>query len=173
MATNKSFWAIFSGLDEETLLKTGEEVKLKVVLPEEQPVPRGKKKRKLVDSRENSRQVLDDSWLAKETHGQLSIDLYEQGENFVIMSTIAGVKQEDIEIIVEQDLITIRGQRRKEEDVSSEDYFYQECFWGKFSRTLVLPKPVESDQVKAEMKNGILRIILPKAAESSIHLKPK
>ena len=104
-----------------------------------------------------------EEWLAVE--GQLSIDLYEDGDNLIIKSTIAGVKAEDLDITVEPDLITIRGERKKEEE-STKNYFYQECFWGRFSRTLVLPYPIKPEATKASLKNGILTVILPKVIEN-------
>lgn len=158
MTIKKSFWSYLSGLDEETLLKNGEEVELKI-------------EEKL--KKKETAETIDEDWLKEESHGQLSIDLYEDEMNLVIESTIAGVKAEDIDITVEPDLITIRGERKKTHDVPAKNYFYQECFWGKFSRTLVLPFPIEPEKVRAEIKNGILKIVLPKKAESSTVLKPK
>jgi len=172
MSLQKSFWTILTGLDEEILLKTGEEVELKV-LEEEKP-KKEKKDKELFKSKDDSLGRFDENWLAEESHGQLALDLYEQGENLIIESTIAGVKPENIDITVEQDLITIRGERKREETVSIKNYFYQECFWGKFSRTLVLPSPVDPERVRAEIKNGILKIVLPKSSEErAASLKPK
>ena len=60
------------------------------------------------------------------------------------------------------DMITIKGIREKDEEVKEEDYYYQECYWGSFSRSVILPVDVEVDQAQASMKNGILTIRLPK-----------
>ena len=60
------------------------------------------------------------------------------------------------------DMITIKGTRRKDEQAREEDYYYQECYWGPFSRSVILPVDVEVDQAQAGMKNGILTIKLPK-----------
>lgn len=102
-----------------------------------------------------------EDWLA-ESEGQLTIDVYQTPSEIVIRSTIAGVKPEDIDITMTNDMITIKGNRRKNEEVKEEDYYYQECYWGPFSRSVILPVDVEADQADASMINGILTIRLPK-----------
>lgn len=102
-----------------------------------------------------------EDWLA-ESEGQLTIDVYQTPNEVVIKSTIAGVKSEDIDITMTNDMITIKGTREKDEEVKEEDYYYQECYWGPFSRSIILPVDVEVDQAQASMKNGILTIRLPK-----------
>ena len=109
----------------------------------------------------------DDEWLDKETaEGQLSVDVFQSKDNVVIKSTIAGVKPEDIDIAIDNDVITIRGQRKEEETVKEDDYFYQECYWGSFSRSVVLPMEVKPDEAEASLKNGVLTVVLPKAKRS-------
>ena len=100
-------------------------------------------------------------WMT-ESEGQLTIDVYQTPNEIVIMSTIAGVSPEDIDITMANDMITIKGNRKKNEEVSEEDYYYQECYWGPFSRSVILPIDIEIDQAQASMKNGILTIRLPK-----------
>ena len=110
----------------------------------------------------------------QEEEGQLSVDVYQDKDNIIIKSTIAGVKPEDIDISISNDLITIKGKREMEETVKDEDYFYQECYWGSFSRSIILPMEVKADQAKAELKNGILTIVLPKAKPSkAVSIKVK
>ena len=102
-----------------------------------------------------------EDWLG-ESEGQLTIDVYQTPNEIVIKSTIAGVSPEDIDITMTNDMITIKGNRRKDEEIKEEDYYYQECYWGPFSRSIILPVDVESDNADASMKNGILTIRLPK-----------
>lgn len=102
-----------------------------------------------------------EDWLT-ESEGQLTIDVYQTPNEVIIKSTIAGVKSEDIDITMTNDMITIKGTRQKDEVVKEEDYYYQECYWGPFSRSIILPVDVEVDQAQASMKNGILTIKLPK-----------
>ncbi|MCA9364431.1 MAG: Hsp20/alpha crystallin family protein [Candidatus Moranbacteria bacterium] len=95
--------------------------------------------------------------------GQLTIDVFQTESEIVIKSTIAGVKPEDLDVAINNDMITIKGERRLEEEVTSEDYYYQECYWGSFSRSVVLPVDVVAEKAEASLKNGILTIRLPKA----------
>lgn len=95
--------------------------------------------------------------------GQLAVDVYQTKNEIIIKSTIAGVRTEDIDIAINNDMITIRGKREKDREVVEDDYFYRECYWGGFSRSIILPVDIKSDKVKANMKNGVLTIALPKA----------
>lgn len=123
----------------------------------------------------STNQPAKEEWLDKEeSEGQLSVDVYQTKDNVVIKSTIAGVKPEDVDISIDNDVITIRGQRKLEEEVKEDDYFYQECYWGSFSRSIVLPVEIKSDEAEASLKNGVLTIVLPKVKkEKSVAVKVK
>jgi HSP20 family protein len=95
--------------------------------------------------------------------GQLTIDVYQTENEIVIKSTIAGVKPEDLDVSINNDMVTIKGERKNEEVVNNENYYYQECYWGNFSRSVVLPVDILSEKSEASLKNGILTIRLPKA----------
>src|SRR3989344_4401737 len=71
--------------------------------------------------------------------GELAIDVFQDGDNVVVKSTIAGVKPEDLDISVSQNEVSISGERKSEQEISQDDYFYQECYWGSFARTFSLP----------------------------------
>ena len=103
-----------------------------------------------------------DSWF--EPEGQLVVDVYETDGEIVIQSAIAGVKPEEIDIDIENDVVRIRGERKRtmEEKDKNKNYFYQECYWGKFSREIILPAEVDGSHAKAQMKDGILTISIPK-----------
>ena len=77
--------------------------------------------------------------------GQLTIDVYQTDNDIVVKSTIAGVKPEDLDVSISNDMVTIRGERRKEELVEEENYYYQECYWGPFSRKVILPENIDID----------------------------
>jgi len=94
--------------------------------------------------------------------GQLTLDVYQTPGEIVIKSTIAGVAPEDLDISITNDMVIIKGERKNSEEVKTEDYYYQECYWGKFSRSVILPVDVDPDKSKAVLKNGILTIRLPK-----------
>lgn len=97
-----------------------------------------------------------------EPEGQLTIDVYQTPADIVVESAIAGVRPEDIDIHVTSDSITIRGARHREKEASNEDYFYQECYWGRFSRSVILPQEVDPENASVTFKNGILKVRLPK-----------
>jgi len=96
-----------------------------------------------------------------EPEGQLAIDIYQTENELVIRSAIAGVKPEFLDISFERDIIIIRGKREKPSE-EKEDYFSQECYWGPFSREIILPVEVDPNLAEATMKEGILTIRLPK-----------
>ena len=145
-----------SGLTQDVLSKEGEEVVI-VEKPKRQEPKKLYKKDK--DAAEE-----EEKWPLSKREGQLVVDIYEKDKSLIIESTIAGVRTQDIDITVEPDLIVIRGERIREAREEAK-YYYQECFWGTFSRTLVLPYPVKPEKVKANLRNGILTIVLPRATE--------
>lgn len=97
------------------------------------------------------------------TEGQLAIDVYETDGDFIIQSTIAGIKAEDLDITIENDMVTIQGSRQQETEIEEKKYFYQECYWGAFSRQIILPQEVDGSKAEATMKEGILILKIPKA----------
>ena len=103
---------------------------------------------------------------ADDNEGQLTIDVYQTESDVVIKSTIAGVKPEDLDVAINNDMVTIKGERSSEEEINEENYYYQECYWGGFSRSVVLPVDVISEKAEASLKNGILTIRLPKASSN-------
>jgi len=85
-------------------------------------------------------------WLTVSGHeGQLSLDIYQNTKDLIIKSTIAGARPEDI---VEA------------------DFLFRECYWGPFSRSIILPINVQPDKIKASIDNGVLTVILPKAPQA-------
>ncbi|MEI7621388.1 MAG: Hsp20/alpha crystallin family protein [Candidatus Moraniibacteriota bacterium] len=105
----------------------------------------------------------ENTFSTNDAEGQLTIDVYQTENEVVIKSTIAGVKPEDLDVSINSDMVTIKGERKNEELVNGENYYYQECYWGFFSRSVVLPIDIVSDKAEASLKNGILTIRLPKA----------
>ena len=84
----------------------------------------------------------NDEWLEEDyEEGQLSIDVYQTPEAIMVKSTIAGVKPKDIDIALNNDMLTIRGKREMEETIREENYLFKECYWGSFSRSIILPVP--------------------------------
>ena len=117
----------------------------------------------------------EEQWLDGDyEEGQLSIDVYQTHGELVVKSTIAGVKPEDIDISINNDMLTIRGKREMLETVKEEHYLYRECYWGSFSRSIILPMEVQVDKIEATLENGVLTVVLPKAKVSKqISIKVK
>lgn len=108
--------------------------------------------------------------------GQLSVDVYQTPSKLIVRSTIAGVKPEDIDISINNDMLTVKGKRQMQEEINDEDFLYKECFWGSFSRSIILPVDVQAEKVNASLENGVLTISLPKvkiAKQVSIKVKEK
>jgi HSP20 family protein len=102
----------------------------------------------------------------EQTEGSLTVDVYRDEGDIVIQSTIAGATPQDIEISFLDDMVTIKGSRQPDAKIRSNNYYYQELYWGPFSRSIILPEQVDADGAKANMKNGILTIRLPTLEKS-------
>ena len=107
----------------------------------------------------------EEGWF-EEYEGQLAVDAYQTNDSVIIKAPIAGVKPGDLEISITDEVVSVKGHRQQEVDVSASDYFCQECYWGAFSRSYVLPVPVDADKAQASLKDGILTIIIPKQEKS-------
>lgn len=98
----------------------------------------------------------------EEAEGQLTVDVYQDKDSIVVQSTVAGVDPDNLEINITNESVTIRGKRERQQVIEDRDYFYQECFWGSFSRSIILPHEVNPDDASASLKNGVLTIRMPK-----------
>lgn len=97
------------------------------------------------------------------------LDMREDKDNFIVSVELPGMKKEDIQVMVHEGVLTISGERKREYQVEDEGVYRSERYYGKFHRTVTLPKPIKEDQIKATYKDGVLTIILPKTEEA----KPK
>ena len=100
-----------------------------------------------------------------EPEGQLTVDVYQTPDEIVVESAIAGVRPEDIDVNVTPDSLVIRGSRERERDAEDTDYLYQECYWGRFARSIIFPQEVDPENASVTLKNGILTVRLPKAVK--------
>ncbi len=101
-----------------------------------------------------------EKWL--EPEGQLTVDVYQTDTDLVIQSAVAGVKTEDLDISIEADAVLIRGNRKQPPETGERNYFYQECYWGPFSRQIILPEETDPGRAQASIKEGVLTIRIPK-----------
>lgn len=127
---------------------------------------KGEKAPSVNRSQTENQNQLKKEWLQPEAEGQLAIDVFETDETLVIQSTIAGIKAEDLDISIENDMLTIRGKRERPGNGEKKSYFYQECYWGPFSRQVILPEEVDASQAEAILKDGVLTLKIPKIKRS-------
>jgi len=93
------------------------------------------------------------------------VDVYETKDDVVLSFELPGVSEKDVNVSITGDLLTVKGERRFEQDLKDESYHRLERIYGKFERTVQLPMPVQGDKVKAIYREGILKVQLPKADE--------
>ncbi|MFA5021529.1 MAG: Hsp20/alpha crystallin family protein [Patescibacteria group bacterium] len=98
-----------------------------------------------------------------------AIDVYETKDNVVIETPLAGIDPKDVEIAVENDVLTIKGETKKESEVDEKNYYRKEVARGSFFRSVAMPSRVVADKADASFADGILKITIPKAEEA----KPK
>lgn len=101
--------------------------------------------------------------------GQIAVDIYEVEGYYIIRAPIAGVKLSDIDIEVDDKILTITGRRAPSDDIASDQYYLQECFWGEFQRSITLPVSIDPKKVKATFsKDSVLKVIVPKEEKVKI-----
>ncbi len=108
-------------------------------------------------------------WMTEFQAAWPAVDMFDKTDEVVVKAEVPGIDKKNIKISVSDNVLTIKGEMKKEEEVREEDYYYSERSYGSFSRSLTLPAKVVEGKITAEFKDGILEVHLPKAAES----KPK
>ncbi len=98
--------------------------------------------------------------------GELVVDVFETNSDFVVLAAIAGVQIKDLDISLEKDMMVIKGNRCDPHEIPDKKYFYQECYWGPFSRKVILPENIDIDKADAQMDKGVLTIKIPKNENS-------
>lgn len=107
----------------------------------------------------------DEALLKKEDdQGQLSLDIFETEDKIIIIAPIAGIDEKSLEISVNEDLLTIKGARPRPSGLPKhKTYLIEECYWGVFSRNVLMPAAVNSAEIIARMQRDILIVEIPKA----------
>lgn len=98
-----------------------------------------------------------------------AVDVFEKDDKFVVKAELPGMKEEDIDVSVTGDTLTIKGEKKTETEVKNEDYYSCERSYGSFYRTVPLPSTVDANKIEANVEDGVLEVTLPKIAE----VKPK
>ena len=119
------------------------------------------KKIKPKNIEEQEKKIIQDGEIFDQA-GELVIDVYETNSDFVVLAAIAGIQIKDIDISLEKDMMIIKGNRCEPHNNPEKKYFYQECYWGPFSRKIVLPENIDIDNADAQMEKGLLTIKIPK-----------
>lgn len=104
------------------------------------------------------------------------VDVMDKKDKIIAKAELPGVDKKDIKITLSDNILTIRGERKEEQEIKKEDYYCSERVQGNYSRTIALPVEVDSKKIKASFKNGVLEVILPKAEKvtpKEIEIKPE
>jgi HSP20 family protein len=107
-------------------------------------------------------------WLEDDEEGQLTVDMYQTPNEIIIQAMVAGVKSDELDISISQDMITVKGQRQRIREFKEDEYYYKELYWGSFSRSILLPQEIDSERADASVKNGLLTIRLPKINKDKV-----
>lgn len=99
---------------------------------------------------------------------QLTVDVWQAPDEIIVQAMVGGVRPDELDVQVTHDTITIRGKREKNKEIATSDYFYQELYWGNFSRSILLPQEIDADEAEATIKNGLLTVRLPKLDKGKI-----
>jgi len=95
-----------------------------------------------------------------------SLDVFEEKDEIVVKADLPGMNKDEIEVTVTENVVTIKGEKKKEEEVKEKDYYRRERSYGSFVRSVQLPSEVKSDQIKANFKDGVLEVRMPKTEEA-------
>jgi HSP20 family protein len=95
-----------------------------------------------------------------------AVDIAEHDNEYVVRVELPGVSKDDVKITLESNVLTIRGEKKREKDVEKDNYHRMERMYGSFQRSFTLPSTVRADKIDAVYKDGILTITLPKAEEA-------
>jgi HSP20 family protein len=108
--------------------------------------------------------LVDSMWSGRRQSWVPAVDVFDEGDAVVLKAELAGMKPDDIQIEVEDNVLTIKGERAFNEKVDDERYYRVERRFGSFQRSLALPQGVKADEIQAAYEDGILEVRVPKAA---------
>lgn len=122
-----------------------------------------------VSEQQQDESASPDDWLEDAAvPGQLAVDVYQTKEDIYVIAPVPGVSKADLDLSIVESTLTVRGARKEGEKVRTSDYFVQECYWGEFSRSIILPVEVKEEEAEAELKDGMLTVKIPKAEQDKV-----
>lgn len=106
-------------------------------------------------------------WRANDVVGSwsLALDVAEKGDVFTVKASLPGINPEDLNVTLEDNVLTVQGEIKEDETIEEETYHIRERRFGSFSRSLRFPVPVNANEIVAEYENGVLKLTVPKAEE--------
>lgn len=118
------------------------------------------------DDREEGRkggETKGENWMQEEAdEAELAVDVYQKPSEIVVQTMVAGVKPEDLDVTITREMVTVKGKRTRPKAAAENEYFYEELYWGSFSRTIMLPEEIDVEEAEAISQNGLLTLRLPK-----------
>lgn len=113
--------------------------------------------------------IVEEEWDEEEpVPGQLAVDVYETKDRLFVKARTAGVNKNDLDVSISDNTLSIRGTLSAGYEADVENYHLQECYWGEFSRSIVLPVPVKEDEIEAVLKDGVLTISFTKVKQETV-----
>jgi HSP20 family protein len=130
--------------------------------------------RELLSLRDAMNRLMEESFVLPSIVGEvrgsgrswgLAVDMFETNDHLVVKASVPGVKPENLDVTVQGETLTIKGEMKEENESQQGRYHFRERRQGSFSRAVTLPYPIQSDKVEASFENGVLTLTLPKAEE--------
>ena len=94
------------------------------------------------------------------------VDIFEDKDNYVVTAELPGLKREEVEVKLEDSTLSIKGERKLENEDKKKGYHLLERYYGAFSRSFTIPSTIDASKVEAKMESGVLKVVLPKKEES-------
>ena len=115
---------------------------------------------------------MDDDEVDAPMTGQLAVDVYETKDKLIVKARTAGINKDDLDVSLSDNTLSVRGTLSAGHEEGAQNYFLQECYWGEFSRSIVLPVPVQEDNIEAMLKDGVLTIGFTKVQQDTVKKIP-
>jgi HSP20 family protein len=98
--------------------------------------------------------------------GQLLVDVYQNDKEIIVKSTMAGVSPDNLFVSINRDILTIKGKRDRDSSIQDAECLLRECYWGSFSRSIILPDEVDDKKIDANLESGVLTLTLKKIRQN-------